>query len=90
MANETGEIRVWLVERGYNNRDLIILKYATPDGERLFRRELAAHAVDMDSVTAAKNVSPDDLETVDDSSLQERYEAEVNRMSDKHDPDDSI
>lgn len=90
MSNETEEIRVWLVERGYNNRDLIILKYATSDGERLFRRELAAQAIDMDSVTAAKDVSPDDLETVDDSSLQERYEAEANRMSDKHGPDDSI
>ncbi len=90
MATETGDIRVWLVERGYNNRDLIILKYATPDGKRLYRRELAAQAVDMDSVTAAKDVPPADLEAVDDSSLQNRYEAEVERMADKHDPSDTI
>ncbi|KZN22642.1 hypothetical protein A4G99_19515 [Haladaptatus sp. R4] len=90
MSSETEEIRVWLVERGYNNRDLIILKYATPDGDRIFRRELAAQAVDMDSVTAAKDVSPTNLEAVDDPDLQERYEAEADRMADKHEPDDSV
>lgn len=90
MSNETEDIRVWLVERGYNNRDLIILKYATPDGDRLFRRELAAQVVDMDSVTASRDVSPNDLEAVDDQNLQERYEAEADRMADKHDPDDLI
>lgn len=90
MSTETDEVRVWLVERGYNNRDLIILKYATPDGERLFRRELAAQALDSDSVTAAKDVPPTDLEAVDDADLQDQYEAEVTRMADKHDPDDVI
>ena len=58
MKDENETVRVWLVERGYNNRDLIILKYATPDGERLFRRELSAQAIDVDTVTAAKDVSP--------------------------------
>lgn len=90
MSTETDEVRVWLVERGYNNRDLIILKYATPDGERLFRRELAAQALDSDSVTAAKDVPPTDLEAVDDADLKDQYEAEVTRMADKHDPDDVI
>ncbi|MCO8244703.1 MULTISPECIES: hypothetical protein [unclassified Haladaptatus] len=90
MPSETEDIRVWLVERGYNNRDLIILKYATRDGDRIFRRELAAQAIDMDSITAAKDVSPTDLEAIDDPDLQERYEAEVERMTEKHDPDDTI
>ena len=90
MEDESDGVRVWLVERGYNNRDLIILKYATPDGERLFRRELAAQAIGVDTVTAAKDVSPDDLEAVDDGDLRERYANEVSRMSDEHDPDDSI
>lgn len=70
-------VRVWLVERGHNNRDLIILKYATTDGERLFRQELSAQVIDVDTVAAARNVSPDDLETVDDNGLQERYANEV-------------
>ncbi|GAA0464116.1 hypothetical protein MUK72_08420 [Halococcus dombrowskii] len=90
MADESDTVRVWLVERGYNNRDLIILKYATPDGERLFRRELAAQAIGVDTVTAAKDVSPNDLESIDHSDLRERYADEVSRMSDEHDPDDTI
>jgi len=90
MSETAADVRVWLVERGYNNRDLIILKYATPDGERFFRRELAAQAIGVDTVTAAKDVSPDDLEVVDDEDRRERYAAEVERMSDDHDPDDSV
>ena len=90
VSPENGDVRVWLVERGYNNRDLIILKYATPEGDRVFRRELAAQAVDMDTVTAAKDVSPDDLESVDDPDVQERYAAEATRMADEHEPDDPI
>lgn len=90
MTDETDDVRVWLVDRGYNNRDLIVLKYATPDGTRLFRRELAAQAVDLDSVTAAKDVSASDLENVDNSELRERYESEVERMIAQHDPDDTI
>lgn len=89
MASES-DVRVWLVERGYNNRDLIVLKYATPDGDRVFRRELAAQAIDLDTVTAAKDVSPDNLESVTETDVQEQYEAEATRMADKHDPDDTI
>ncbi|WP_049900162.1 hypothetical protein [Halococcus agarilyticus] len=84
------DVRVWLVERGYNNRDLIVLKYATPEGNRLFRRELAAQAIDMDTVTAARDVSPDDLEAVVEADVRERYAAEARRMADEHDPDDTI
>lgn len=69
MSQETEDIRVWLVERGYNNRDLIILKYATPDGEQLFRREFASQAINVDTVTAAKDVSSTDLEAVADTDL---------------------
>ena len=89
MASES-DVRVWLVERGYNNRDLIVLKYATPDGDRVFRRELAAQAIDLDTVTAAKDVPPDNLESVTETDVQERYEAEATRMIDEHDPDDTI
>lgn len=90
MEDKPEKVRVWLVERGYNNRDLIILKYATPNGEYFFRRELASQAIGVDTVTAAKDVSPTDLEIVDDPDLRERYKAEVTRMVEKHDPDDSI
>lgn len=90
MTTESDEVRVWLVERGYNNRDLIILKYATPAGDRVFRKELASQVVDADTVTAAKTVSHDDLTTVDDAELQERYATEATRMAEEHAPDDTV
>lgn len=90
MPSESDGVRVWLVERGYNNRDLIILTYATPDGTRAFRRELAAQAVDLDSVTAAKDVAPDDLSSVADPDKRERYALEATRMAEKHDPEETI
>ncbi|UHQ95163.1 hypothetical protein [Haloterrigena alkaliphila] len=90
MSSESDDVRVWLVERDYDNRDLIILTYATPDGTRTFRKELAAQAVDLDTVTAAKDVSPSDLATVDDPGVRDRYADEAARMSDKHDPAETI
>lgn len=88
MPAESDDVRVWLVERGYTNRDLIILKYATPDGERVFRREVASQT--LDTVRAAKEVSPTDLGTVDDPDVRERYATEVERVADEHDPDDAM
>ena len=86
----TDTVRCWLVERGYDNRDLITLKYATSEGDRIFRQELAAQVIDSVTVTAAKNVSPDDLESVDDPEIRDRYADEVERVSSEHDPDDEI
>lgn len=86
----TETIRCWLVERGYNNRDLITLKYAAPEGDRILRRELASQVVDADTVTAARDASPDDLEPVEDSETRERYAEEVERVASEHDPDDVI
>lgn len=88
MPADPDDVRVWLVERGYTNRDLIVLKYATPDGERVFRREVASQA--LDTVRAAKAVSPTNLGAVDDPDVRERYAAEVERMADEHDPDDVV
>lgn len=90
MPPESDDVRVWLVERGYNNRDLIVLKYATPEGDRVFRKELASQAVDMESVTAARDVSEDNLETVDETAAQDRYADEAARMAAEHDPDDPV
>lgn len=90
MAPESNEdeVRVWLVERGYNNRDLIILKYATPSGEQVFQKEVASQA--LDTVTAARDVAPTNLAAVDELDLQERYAPEVDRMREKHEPDDPV
>ncbi|WP_336364743.1 hypothetical protein [Halalkalicoccus salilacus] len=90
MVSESNEdeVRVWLVERGYDNRDLIILKYATPSGEHVFQKEVASQA--LDTVTAARDVAPTNLAAVDEPDLQERYATEVDRMREKHEPDDPV
>lgn len=41
-------------------------------------------------MTAARDVSPDDLEPVEDPETRERYANEVEHVSDEHDPDDGI
>lgn len=86
MTDET--VRAWLVERDYDDRGLLGLVYATPDGERVLRRERSAALVD--EVTAAVEVEPDRLRSVDDEETRERYASEANRMADRHEPDDAI
>lgn len=83
-------VRCWFVDRGYNNRDLVILTYATPDGERVYTQELAAQVIDTKRVTAAKDVDPDNLEPVDDPETRERYATETDRVASEYDPDDEI
>jgi hypothetical protein len=86
----TETVRCRFVERGDDNRDLIILTYATPEGDRIFRQELAAQVVDSKPVTAARDVDPDDLEPVTDPSTRERYAAEAGRVANEYDPSDEI
>ena len=83
-------VRCWFVERDYTDRDLIVLTYATPEGDRLYRRELAAQIVDSKTVTAARDVDPDNFESVDDPDTRERYADEVERVRSEHAPDDEI
>lgn len=85
--------RVWLVERTYSDdeQNLIILTYATTDGTQYHRKERALTSyTDMRETTAAVSVDPDDLGTVEDASMRERYAAEAERMAATHDPDDAI
>jgi hypothetical protein len=46
--------------------------------------------MDSVAVTAARDVSPDDLEPVEDPETRERYADEVERIAGEHDPDDEI
>jgi uncharacterized membrane protein YtjA (UPF0391 family) len=88
-----GETRVWLVERTYSDdeQNMIILTYATPDGERYFRKERALTSFgDVRDTTAAVEVGPENLGTVDEPDLREQYAAEARRMAEVHDPDDVI
>jgi hypothetical protein len=86
-------VRVWLVERTYSDdeQNLIILTYATPDGERYFRKERALTSfTDRRDTTAAVDARPENLGAVDDPELRARYAAEARRMADEHAPDDVI
>ncbi|QGA82671.1 hypothetical protein [Halomicrobium sp. LC1Hm] len=93
MTSTDETVRVWLVERTYSDdeQNLIILTYATPDGERYFRKERALTSFgDIRDTTAAVDAEPGNLGTVDDADLRERYATEARRMADVHDPDDRI
>ena len=90
---EDDEVRVWLVERTYSDdeQNLVILVYATPDGERYFRKERALTSFsDERDTTAALDVPADNLGVVDDPDSREQYAAEASRMADEHDPDGPI
>lgn len=88
-------VRVWLVERTYSDdeQNVIILTYATPDGEREFRKERALTSFsggDRPTTAAAVEVDPDNLGSVGDPETRERYAAEVERVRERHDPDDAV
>ena len=86
-------VRVWLVERTYSDdeQNLIILTYATPDGEQYFRKERALTSFgDVRDTTAAIDAEPDNLGSVGDPDLQEQYAAEAQRMQEVHNPGDVI
>jgi hypothetical protein len=86
-------VRVWLVERTYSDdeQNLIILTYATPDGDRYFRKERALTSFsDVRDTTAAVDADPDNLGSVDDPDRRAQYAAEAQRMRRVHDPDDVI
>lgn len=86
MSDET--IRAWLVYRDYNDKGLYVLEYATTAGDRVLRQHKAPVAVE--DVTAAIDVDPDRLESVEDEETRERYAEEASRMAENHDPDDVV
>mgnify|MGYP006275463301 CR=1 FL=1 len=83
------ETRVWLVDRTYNDKGMVELVYATPDGEQYHHRQLSEQMLMTKDVTAATDVEPDRLETTDDDDI-ERYAAEATRMADEHAADDPV
>lgn len=88
-----GAVEVWLVERTYSDdeQNMIILTYATTDGERYYLKERALTSfTDVRDTTAAVEAEPDNLGSVDDPDLQDQYAAEAQRMANAHDPDDVI
>ena len=93
MTVDSEAVPVWLVERTYSDdeQNLIILVYATTDGERYLRKERALTSfTDSRETTAGLVVSRDRLGDTTDQELRERYAAEARRMADEHEPDDPI
>ena len=90
-SDESATVRVWLVERSYDDRNLITLVYATPDGERALRRERSATVMQQQGsrVTAAVDVDADRLSAVDDEE-RERYATEAARTREQYAPDDEV
>ncbi|WP_053947717.1 hypothetical protein [Halolamina sediminis] len=90
--SDADTVRVWLVERTYSDdeQNIVILVYATPDGERYLRKERALTSFgDRRDTTAGIDADPGNLgETGDDK--REQYAAEAERMAAQHDPDDLI
>jgi len=82
--------RLWLAERTYTDRDLVVLVYATPDGDRRLRKELASSMLQRTTVTAATEAEPSSLNPVEDEETRRRYATEVERVRQAHDPDDPI
>lgn len=83
-------VRVWLVERDYNDKGLVTLSYATTDGDRQWRVSKAAAALSQMAVTAARDVDPDSLSPVEREDRRERYRTEARRMADRHDPEEEV
>lgn len=83
-------VRCWLVDRTYDDKGLVRLVYATPDGARAITNERSAQLLSRQPATAAVTVDERKLEPVDDEETRERYAGEVARMRDRHDPSDEV
>lgn len=87
---EDDAVRVWLVERDYNDKGLVTLAYATTDGEHQRRLHKSSNALSQNPATAAMTVDPDSLTPVEDQDRREWYRTEARRMADRHDPDEEV
>lgn len=81
---------LWLVDRTYDDKGMVKLTYATPDGTETVRTEFAEQRLQMGrDVTAAREADADDV-TETDAEDVERFAAEATRMAERHDPDDPV
>jgi hypothetical protein len=83
-------MRCWLVERTFDDKGMVRLVYATPDGSRRLLRERSAAQLGRYDVTAATEAGAEQLDPVEDPDRRERYAGEAKRMADRHDPEDTI
>ncbi|SDM21065.1 hypothetical protein SAMN04487949_1288 [Halogranum gelatinilyticum] len=86
-------VRVWLVERTYSDdeQNIVILVYATPDGEHYLRKERALTSFDdARDTTAAIDAKPRALGTVDDPETRAEYAASAKRTREQYAADDVV
>ncbi len=88
-ADDDGGVRVWLVDRQYDDGGMVTLVYATPDGERRYRTQFSAAYLESRSVTTAREEPASELDSVPEGE-QERYRTEVERVQARHDPGDEV
>lgn len=88
----TDTVRMWLVERSYDDRNLITLVYSTLEGDRMLQKEQAATVMHQQgqTVTAAIDVDSEGVESVPDEETAERYATEAERMAESYDPDEEV
>lgn len=89
-GERAGMVRCWLVERTFDDKGLVRLVYATPDGERAVTSERSSAMLRRSSITAATDVEEADLDPVTDEATRKRYATEAERTAENHDPDDPI
>jgi hypothetical protein len=80
----------WLVEREFDDKGMVRLVYATPDGSRRLLRERSAAQLGRYEVTAGIDAEAEQLTPVEDPDRRERYAGEADRMADRHDPEDTV
>ena len=89
MSDST--VQCWLVERTFDDRNLVTIVYATPDGSRYQQRERSATSLRTGAeVTAATEIPETELESVPDDETQKQYAEEAERTAEQYDPDDPI
>jgi hypothetical protein len=86
----TDTVQCWLVERTFDDRNLVTIVYATEDGSKYRQQERSANSLTRSPVTAGKQIAVDDLEPVADDDTRERYATEARRTAAQNGPDDAI
>jgi hypothetical protein len=84
--------RLWLVERSYDDRNLISFVYATTDGTRQLRKELSATLLQQrnEPITAAIDIEDEDELSAVDPGEQDRYANEALSVAEEYEPDEAI
>ncbi len=84
-------VQCWLVERSFDDRNLVTIVYATPDGSQYHQRERSATSLQTGStVTAATEIPESALESVTDETTRNRYASEAKRTAEQYEPTESI